>query len=59
MMQPSPSSLVQYQASGSTLPPWPAVICTDDMAPKEVQRIRPQGYVRVTLVLLLDEKLEL
>ncbi|RMZ71523.1 hypothetical protein GMOD_00006646 [Pyrenophora seminiperda CCB06] len=43
MVQPSPGSLVEYQASGSALPPWPAVVCTDNMAPKEVQRTRPQG----------------
>ncbi|EDU51505.1 hypothetical protein PtrSN002B_001559 [Pyrenophora tritici-repentis] len=58
MVQQSPGSLVQYQASGTSLPPWPAVICTDDMAPTEMQRTRPNGYFYVTLVLLLDERFE-
>jgi len=59
MRQPCPGSLVQYRASGSSLPSWPAVICTDDMAPKEVQRTRPRSHCYVTLILLLDEHLEL
>ncbi|CAE7216780.1 hypothetical protein HRS9139_07883 [Pyrenophora teres f. teres] len=58
MVQPSPGSLVQYQASVTTLPPWPAVVCTDDMAPTEMQRTRPHGYFYVTLILLLDERFE-
>jgi hypothetical protein len=56
-MQFSPGSLVQYRVSGSFLLPWPAVICTDDMAPNGVARIRPHGYV--TLVLLMGANLEL
>ena len=59
MVKPSPGSLIQYKASGTSLPPWPAVICTDDMAPQEMQRSRPHGYFYVTLILLLDERFEL
>ncbi|KAL1800476.1 hypothetical protein ACET3X_000818 [Alternaria dauci] len=55
-VHPSPGSIVLYRASGSFFPLWPAVICTDDMAPKEVVRARPTGYV--TLLLTLGDNLD-
>jgi hypothetical protein len=47
----TPGSLVHYQANGSHLPVWPAVICTDDVAPDDILQSRPSGYL--TLVLLM------
>ena len=38
-------------------PPWPALVCVDNMAPKSVLDERPTGYW--TLVLLIKKKPEL
>ncbi|KAF2444814.1 hypothetical protein P171DRAFT_283875 [Karstenula rhodostoma CBS 690.94] len=48
---PSPGEYVLLQRTGR--PDWPAMICTDDMAPINLQR--PNGYL--TLVLLIDKDL--
>ncbi len=53
MAHRTPGDLVQYRLTGSDIPPWPAVICTDDFATPEDLRNRPSGYV--TLVLVLGE----
>ena len=57
MTQRTPGDLIHYRRSNSDLPPWPAVICTDDIAPPGVLRSRPSGYV--TLVLRLGGSLDL
>ena len=56
MAQYTPGSFVHYRPSGSSGQPlWPAVVCTDDVAPDGT--IRPPGYV--TLVLRIGESLSL
>jgi hypothetical protein len=59
MAHSTPGSLVHYRPTGSPSPHWPAVVCTDDVAPDDFLRTRPNGYTYVTLVLLMGEKLEL
>lgn len=53
----TPGSLIHYRASGMESPLWPAVICTDDVAPTEFLQRRPPGYV--TLILRIAETFEL
>ncbi|KAL6706588.1 hypothetical protein ACN47E_005344 [Coniothyrium glycines] len=50
-LQPTPGSFVGYHATGTKLPAWPAVVCTDDVATEDTLRLRPYGYT--TLVLLM------
>ncbi|KAF2872063.1 hypothetical protein BDV95DRAFT_606624 [Massariosphaeria phaeospora] len=52
----SPGTFVMYADTGSLIPPWPAIVCTDDMAPKAMQQKRPLGYY--TLILLMGENQE-
>ncbi|KAF1842403.1 uncharacterized protein K460DRAFT_359016 [Cucurbitaria berberidis CBS 394.84] len=52
----TPGSFVHYRPSGSNLPLWPVVVCTEDVAPKSFLRTRPAGYV--TLVLRIGVPLE-
>ncbi|KAF1947832.1 hypothetical protein EJ02DRAFT_449307 [Clathrospora elynae] len=50
----TPGSLILYRASASLLPQWPAVVCTDDVAPANFVQNRADGYV--SLVLLMGEE---
>jgi hypothetical protein len=60
MMHYTPGSLVHYRSIGSLEPYWPAVVCTDDVAPESFLQTRPQGgYIYLTVVLLMGDKLEL
>lgn len=52
MEQLDPGSLVQYQGSMSSSSSWPAVVCTDDMAPKDLLRSRPCGVSTVLILIL-------
>ena len=44
VFQPSVGDYCLFHKRGTTLPPWPAMICPDDMAPKHVSDARPLGY---------------
>ncbi|KAH7380754.1 hypothetical protein BKA66DRAFT_531533 [Pyrenochaeta sp. MPI-SDFR-AT-0127] len=57
MAQYTPGSIIHYRVSGSGMPLWPAVVCTDDVARGEFLRTRPPGYV--TLVLRIATSCEL
>jgi hypothetical protein len=46
-----PGTYVLCKKTGQ--PPWPGIIYVDDIAPSDVKRNRPPGYV--TLVLLLND----
>ncbi|EUC37094.1 hypothetical protein COCCADRAFT_1876 [Bipolaris zeicola 26-R-13] len=52
MEQLEPGSLIQYQGSLSPPPSWPAVVCTDDMAPKDLLRSRPRGVSTILILIL-------
>jgi hypothetical protein len=60
MMQYTPGSFVHYRQLGSQESHWPAVVCTDDVAPESFLQTRPQGgYIYLTVVLLMGENLQL
>ncbi|KAJ4304999.1 hypothetical protein N0V90_000527 [Kalmusia sp. IMI 367209] len=54
MRPPTPGDYILLRQPDN--PPWPALVCTDDMAPQEVAACRPNGYL--TLALLIKRKSE-
>ncbi|KAJ5024857.1 hypothetical protein J3E72DRAFT_388151 [Bipolaris maydis] len=52
MDQLEPGSLIQYQGSTSPSPSWPAIVCIDDMAPKDLLRSRPHGVPTILILIL-------
>jgi len=51
-----PGSFILYQQASLQEPAWPALVCPDEMAPKEIHEQRPRVYN--TLILIM-EKFEL
>ncbi|KAF2133300.1 hypothetical protein P153DRAFT_331916 [Dothidotthia symphoricarpi CBS 119687] len=56
MVSYTPGRIIHYRQHGKETPLWPAVVCTENVAPNEFLQTRPAAYV--TLILLIGEYLE-